>query len=47
MTIAKPQDKRFNQDLRTIEERYQGVWSQSMLADYFRCLNRDKICVQR
>ena len=29
------QDKRFHQDIETMEERYQGRWNMHTMADYF------------
>ena len=38
---TKEQGKRSHQDLRQMEERYQGYWEVNMLADYCWCLKRD------
>ena len=38
---SKEQGERFHHDLRHMEERYQGYWDVSMLADYCWCLKRD------
>lgn len=32
--FSEEQGERFHQDLRTMEERYQGYWNAHMLADY-------------
>ena len=39
--VSKEQDERFHQDIRTIEERYQGRWDSHMMADYCWTLIRD------
>jgi len=38
---SEEQGERFHQDLRQMEERYQGYWDVNMLADYCWCLKRD------
>lgn len=38
---SEEQGERFHQDIRTMEERYQGNWDINMLADYCWCLKRD------
>ena len=38
---SEEQGERFHQDIRTMEERYQGRWDINMLADYCWCLKRD------
>ncbi|XP_076804583.1 uncharacterized protein LOC143448650 [Clavelina lepadiformis] len=38
---SEEQGERFHQDLRHMEERYQGYWDVNMLADYCWCLKRD------
>ena len=38
---SEKQGERFHQDIRTMEERYQGRWDINMLADYCWCLKRD------
>ena len=38
---SEEQGERFHQDLRQMEERYQGYWDVNMLADYCWCLQRD------
>lgn len=32
--LSKKQRERFHQDIRTIEERYQGYWNVNMMANY-------------
>jgi len=32
--VSKEQGERFHQDIRTMEERYQGRWDSHMMADY-------------
>ena len=39
--FSEKQGERFHQDIRVMEERYQGLWDASMLADYCWCLKRD------
>ncbi len=39
--FSEEQGERFHQDIRVIEERYQGRWDINMLADYCWCLKRD------
>lgn len=38
---SEKQGERFHQDIRVMEERYQGRWDINMLADYCWCLKRD------
>jgi hypothetical protein len=38
---SEEQGERFHQDIRVMEERYQGRWDVNMLADYCWCLKRD------
>jgi len=33
--------KRFHQDIMSMEKRYQGKWTSSMLANYYWTLKRD------
>ena len=40
--VSANQSKRFQPDLKTIEERYQGRWDQHMMTDY--CLNIKRDC---
>ena len=35
------QGERFHQDIKTMEERYQGRWDHHMMADYCWSLERD------
>jgi hypothetical protein len=39
--VSDEQGERFHQDISTVEKRYQGKWSPSMLADYCWPLTRD------
>ena len=39
--LSEEQGERFHQDIRVMEERYQGRWDVNMLADYCWCLKRD------
>lgn len=39
--LSEEQGERFHQDIREMEERYQGRWDVNMLADYCWCLKRD------
>jgi len=39
--VSEEQGERFHQDIRVMEERYQGRWDVNMLADYCWCLKRD------
>ena len=39
--VSKEQGERFHQDIRTMEERYQGRWDFHMMADYCWTLIRD------
>ena len=43
---SEEQDERFHQDMRMMEERYQGRWNINMLADYCWCLKRDILVPQ-
>ena len=38
---SEEQGERFHQDIRVMEERYQGRWNVNFLADYCWCLKRD------
>lgn len=40
--VSDEQGERFHQDLRDIEERYQGRWDSHMLADYCWSIKRDQ-----
>jgi len=33
-TVSDEQGERFHQDMATIEKRYEGLWNESMMADY-------------
>ena len=39
--VSDEHGERFHQDIKTMEERYQGRWNIHMLADYCWCLMRD------
>ena len=39
--MSKEQGERFYQDIKTMEERYQGRWDSHMMADYYWSLKRD------
>lgn len=39
--LSEEQGERFHQDLRTMEERYQGRWDTHMMADYCWSIKRD------
>lgn len=39
--FSEEQGERFHQDIRTMEERYQGRWDSQMMADYCWSLQRD------
>ena len=39
--VSDEQGERFHQDIQLMEKRYQGFWSESMLADYCWMLYRD------
>lgn len=38
---SEEQGERFHQDIKCMEDRYQGRWNINMLADYCWCLKRD------
>lgn len=40
--VSEEQGERFHQDIKVMEERYQGRWSSNMMADYCWCLMRDE-----
>jgi hypothetical protein len=42
--VSEEQGERFHQDIKTMEERYQGRWNANMMADYCWSLMRD--CTQ-
>lgn len=44
--FSEEQGERFHQDIRVMEERYQGRWDVNMLADYCWCLKRDSPVVK-
>lgn len=39
---SEEQGERFHQDIKMMEERYQGRWDINMMADYCWCLKRDE-----
>ena len=39
--VSDEQGERFHQDLRVFEERYQGKWDETMMADYCWSIKRD------
>ena len=39
--VSEEQGERFQQDIKTMEKRYQGQWNVSMMADYCWCLLRE------
>ena len=39
--VSEEQGERFHQDIRTIEERFQGRWDSHMMANYCWTLIRD------
>ena len=39
--LSEEQGERFHQDIKTMEERYQGRWDTHMMADYCWNLMRD------
>jgi hypothetical protein len=39
--FSEEQGERFHQDIKTMEERYQGLWDAHMMADYCWTLKRD------
>ena len=41
--FSEEQGERFHQDIRVMEERYQGQWNVNFLADYCWCLKRDVV----
>ena len=47
--LSEEQGERFHQDIRTMEEQYQGRWDANMLSDYCWSLMRDSqiICLLR
>ena len=41
--LSKEQGERFHQDIKMMEERYQGRWDAHMMSDYWWALIRDCI----
>lgn len=39
--VSEEQGERFHQDIKVMEERYQGRWDSNMMADYCWSLMRD------
>ena len=39
-------NERFHQDIKIMEERYQGRWGKTMMADFCWCLQRETVNVQ-
>ena len=39
--FLEEQGERFPQDIKVMEERYQGIWDRHMMADYCWCLQHD------
>ena len=44
--FSEEQGEWLHQDIRVMEERYQGRWDASMLADYCWCLKRDVLTTE-
>ena len=44
--LSEEQGEHFHQDIRVMEERYQGRWDVNFLADYCWCLKRDVVATQ-
>ena len=40
-TVSAEKEERFHQDLNVMEERYQGRWDKSMMADYCWSITRN------
>ena len=40
--MSEEQGKRFHQDLKTMEKRYQGRWNENMMTDYCWGLKMDE-----
>ena len=38
---SKKQDERFHQDIKVMQQRYQGRWDENMMFDYCWMLKRD------
>ena len=39
--VSDKQEERFHQDIKIMEERYQGWWDKRMMADYYWSIKRD------
>ena len=44
--VSEEQRERFHQDIRVMQERYQGRWDVNFLAGYCWCLKRDVVVTQ-
>ena len=44
--LSEEQGERFHQDIRVMQERYQGRWDVNFLARYCWCLKRDVVVTQ-
>ncbi len=40
-TVSDEQEERFHQNIQAMENRYQGFWNESIMADYCWMLDRD------
>ena len=40
--VSDEQGEKFHQDIKVMEEQYQGRWDKSMMSGYCWCLKRDK-----
>jgi len=43
--MNKVKGERFHQDIKFMEERYQGQWGKTMVADFCWCLERETVNV--
>jgi hypothetical protein len=41
--VSEEQGERFHQDIKEMEQRYQGRWNVNMMADYCWTLRRDEL----
>ena len=39
--MSEEHEERFQQDIKTMDNRYQGRWNTNMMADYCWCLKRE------
>ena len=44
--VSDKQGKRFHQDIKIMEENYQGRWSKTIMGDFCWCLQRETVNVQ-